>query len=252
VVAAWIYRKRFPLASFGVFMFLLLLAPTSSFVPIKDALAERRLYLPFLGLVLVCLEFMRRIKLSHAVWISVASLVVFAGLTYQRSQVWTSPLTLWQDSVAKSPNKWRPRFQLAFAQYEENHCADSAKSYERASQLGPVDEHLLIDWALALDCAGLADESVAKLQQALKFGATAHIYSQIGMVYGKRGRTQEALAALAAAETVDPRYEMTYVYRGNVYEKAGDLVSAVREYRHAVELNPANQAARESLMRVSR
>jgi len=45
---------------------------------------------------------------------------------------------------------------------------------------------------------------------------------------------------------------MIFVYRGNIYEKAGDLVSAVREYRHAVELNPANQAARENLTRVSR
>src|SRR6185369_2391505 len=34
VAAAWIYRKRWPLAAFGVFVFLLLLAPTSSFVPI--------------------------------------------------------------------------------------------------------------------------------------------------------------------------------------------------------------------------
>src|SRR5581483_6161226 len=59
--AAWIYRKRWPLAAFGVFMFLLLLAPTSSFVPISDVSAERRLYLPFLGLTLVVLEFLRRV-----------------------------------------------------------------------------------------------------------------------------------------------------------------------------------------------
>ena len=62
VAAAWIYRKRWPLAAFGIFMFLLLLAPTSSFVPILDVSAERRMYLPFLGLVLVCLEFLRRLK----------------------------------------------------------------------------------------------------------------------------------------------------------------------------------------------
>ena len=40
VAAAWIYRKRWPLASFGVFVFLLLLAPTSSFVPIRDVLGR--------------------------------------------------------------------------------------------------------------------------------------------------------------------------------------------------------------------
>ena len=29
------------------------MAPTSSFVPIKDALAERRMYLPMIGLLLI-------------------------------------------------------------------------------------------------------------------------------------------------------------------------------------------------------
>ncbi len=51
--AAWVYRKRWPLASFGAILFVVLVAPTSSFVPIFDPLAERRLYLPFLGLILI-------------------------------------------------------------------------------------------------------------------------------------------------------------------------------------------------------
>lgn len=252
VAAAWIYRKRYPLAAFGVFMFLLLIAPTSSFVPIKDVLAERRLYLPFLGLVLVCLEFLRRMKLAHVVALCAAAIAACAVLTFQRNQVWASPLSLWQDSVAKSPNKYRPRFQLAYALYEVNHCQEAAQSYETASQLGPVDDQLLIDWALALDCAGRADEAVAKLRQALMFGATAHIYSQIGMVYAKHGYAQEALQALTEAEKVDPHYEMTFVYRGNLFEQAGDRAAAVQQYQHALELNPANPAALQAMSRVSR
>ena len=34
-VAAWIWRRRYPVASFGWFAFLILMAPTSSFVPIQ-------------------------------------------------------------------------------------------------------------------------------------------------------------------------------------------------------------------------
>jgi protein O-mannosyl-transferase len=252
VAAAWIYRKRFPLAAFGVFVFLLLIAPTSSFVPIRDVLAERRLYLPFVGLIFIALEFLRRIDLRQATWVSTAILAVCAVLTYQRSEVWASPLALWEDSVAKSPAKYRPRFQLAYAQFELSHCAESAQSYEKASQLGPVDDQLLIDWALALDCANRPDEAVAKLRQALQFRPSAHVYSQIGMIYAKRGRTQEALAALDEAEKINPRYEMIYVYRGNIALQAGDRAGALREYQHAVDVNPSNQAARDALVRVSR
>src|SRR6202011_4310244 len=52
-VAAWRWRTRLPLAGFGYFLFLLLLSPTSSILPIKDPGAERRLYLPMLGLLLI-------------------------------------------------------------------------------------------------------------------------------------------------------------------------------------------------------
>jgi hypothetical protein len=51
-VLAWINRKRYPLPAFGYFVYLLLMAPTSSILPIQDTIAERRLYLGMLGLLL--------------------------------------------------------------------------------------------------------------------------------------------------------------------------------------------------------
>ncbi len=252
VAAAWIYRKRWPLASFGVLVFLLLLAPTSSVIPIRDVMAERRLYLPFLGLVLIALEFLRRLRPREAVWACAAIVALCAAFTYQRSQVWASPLALWEDTVTKSPGKPRPRFQLAYALYEENRCPEAAQSYETASHLGPVDDQLLIDWALALDCAGRGDEAVDRLRRAAIVNNTAHIHSLLGMIYGKRGRNADALDELAEAERLNPSFDMTYVYRGNVYEASGNRSLAAREYQRALTVNPLNQAAQDALVRVSR
>jgi protein O-mannosyl-transferase len=251
VTAAWIYRKRWPLAAFGVFVFLLLLAPTSSFVPIKDVLAERRVYLPFLGLLLICLEFLRRLRTGQIVWAGAAVALACATLTYQRSQVWASPLALWQDTVAKSPGKMRPRFQLAYAYYEQGQCPQAAGNYEAASKLTPLTYDLLVDWALALDCAGRDSEAIYKLQQAQLFENSAHVHAELGMVYAKTGRVPEAIKELAQAELIDPRFEMTYVYRGNIAEQTGNRAAAAREYQHALAINPANSAARDALVRVS-
>ena len=251
VTAAWIYRKRWPLAAFGVFVFLLLLAPTSSFVPIKDVLAERRLYLPFLGLLLICLEFLRRLRTEQIVWAGAAVVVACAALTYQRNQVWASPLTLWEDAVAKSPMKMRPRSQLAYAYYEQRKCQQAAQQYEVASGLAPSGVELLVNWGLALNCAGRYQEAIYKLQQALLFSKTAHVYAELGMVYAKSGRVQEALQALAQAELTNPRFEMTYVYRGNIAELAGDRAAAAQEYQRALLISPSNSAARDALARVS-
>lgn len=250
--AAWVYRKRFPLAAFGVWMFLLLIAPTSSVVPIRDVLAERRLYLPFLGLTLIAIEFLRRLNASPMLWTGVIALGLCAVLTYQRSAVWGSPLALWEDTVAKSPQKWRPHFQLAAAHYALGHCPEAAEAYEHTSRLGGIDATLLVNWALALDCTGRPQDALAKLQQAAELRPSAHVLAQLGMMYGKQGRMDEALEALNRAELLDARYEMTHVYRGNVFEVQGDRAAAAREYQRALAINPGNQPARESLMRVSR
>ena len=252
VAVAWMYRKRWPLAAFGVFIFLLLIAPTSSFVSILDVSAERRMYLPFLGMVLVCLEFMRRLNISQMAWAGVAIVTVCSVLTYQRSAVWANPVALWQDAANKSPRKWRPHFQLASALYESNMCRDAAQAFDAASRLEQPAFDLLLDWGLALDCAGNWQEAVVKLQQSAALQPSAHVQSQIGMVYAKHNKFEEALAALAQAERIDPSFEMTYVYRGKIFETTGDKAAAASQYQRALALNPLNPDARDSLARVSR
>ncbi len=252
LAAAWIYRKRWPLAAFGIFMFLLLLAPTSSFVPILDVSAERRMYLPFLGLVLVCLEFLRRLKISQAAWTGAAILAVCSVLTYQRSEVWASPVALWQDAANKSPQKWRPHFQLASALYESGNCAEAARNFEAASRLERPAFDLLLDWGLALDCAGDWQNALVKLQQSATLQRSAHVESQIGMVYAKHNKFEEALAALDRAQAIDPNFEMTYVYRGKIYQATGNNPAAADQYKRALALNPNNSDAREALTQVSR
>lgn len=251
LAAAWIYRKRFPLASYGIFVFFLLLVPTSSLVPLSDVMAERRAYLPLIGLLLVCCEFLRRMQFNNVVLAGAAAVLLCSALTYRRAEVWSSPLALWQDSVAKSPQKYRPRFQLAYAQYELGQCADSTKNYELASRMGNIEQNLFVDWALALDCAGRWEEAIAKLQQALEFRNTAHVHSQIAVVYSNHRHATEALQQLDIAEKLDPSFDTTYLYRGNIYLTAGDPAAAVQEYRRALALNPRNEPARKALERIS-
>jgi hypothetical protein len=257
-VLAWIYRRRFPLASFGWFVVLIMLAPTSSFVPIKDPFVERRLYLPFIGLLFITVEFLRRWKTGRTTLIATLGLVLLAegALSYQRNQLWGgSVLEMWRDSVDKSPEKWRPRFQLAFAYYHAGRCGEAVREFAKAAQIEKPRYELLLDWALAYDCAGNPQEAIAKLKQAVALAPhSAHLYSQIGMEYGKQGKYPEALESLATAERLNPKFEMTYVYRGGIYELQGDKTRAAEEYRRALAVDDLqfNQAARDGLARLGR
>jgi len=251
---AWIYRRRFPLASYGWFVWLILLAPTSSFVPIRDPMAERRMYLPFIGLLFITVEFLRRWKISRNALVgALAVVLVVEGLfTYQRNLLWSNAVDIWKDTVSKSPEKYRPRFQLARAEYDAGSCSDAAEQYQKVASLARPQYDLLLDWGLAYDCAGNPQQAIAKLQQSAALRSTAHIYSQIGMEYGKIGRYPEALAALQMAKERNPRFAMTYYYLGNVHASQGDQTQALSDYQHVLALDPGNQPAREALARMGR
>jgi tetratricopeptide (TPR) repeat protein len=251
--AALYWRKQAPLAAFGLLAALLLFAPTSSFVPIRDPLAERRLYLPFLGLLLVAFEGVRRIRWSvpALAGAGLAVTAVLAAATYQRAGVWGDPLALWTDAVAKSPRKARPHFQYAFALFERGRCPEAVKAFEETAKLQPPAYDLLIDWGLALACAGQDDAALAKFREAVQLEPQAHGYAMIAMLLLRKRDVAGALAELDAADRVQPGSDIAAFYRGAAYEMQGDAAQAVAAYRRAVQSNPRNQPAQEALARLS-
>jgi protein O-mannosyl-transferase len=240
--AAWLYRRRAPLASYGWFTFLILIAPTSSFVPIQDPLVERRLYLPFLGLVFIVLELLRRWRTTRQVLVVTLALIIAAEAwaSWQRNQVWGDKIAMWQDSTSKSPDKVRPQFQLAHAYFDLGQFAESVDEYAKAARIQPPKYDLLVDWGIALAYAGRFDEALEKLRLAAQMEPGAYVYTQIAMVDGKAGRYDEALSALNTAERMNPRQELIYEYRGTVYFKQGDPARAAAEFRRGLAIEPGN------------
>jgi tetratricopeptide (TPR) repeat protein len=248
---AWRYRRKYRLASFGFFTYLLLMAPTSSFLPIRDAIAERRLYLSMLGLLLILVDFLGRSKLERKTLAAICTAValILALATYARAQVWSSELALWQDTTEKTPENWRAHFHLASAYYDlgPENCDKAVHEFQNTTRLRPPDYDLLVDWALALDCLNQTDAALAKLRQAAALEQTAHVYSQIGMIYGKRKQWPEALDALATAEKLDPNFATTYVYRGLVHTATDQLETAIQDYRRALAIDPKYRQAIDGL-----
>jgi tetratricopeptide (TPR) repeat protein len=247
--AAWRYRRRFPLAGYGFVVFLVLLSPTSSILPIRDPIADRRMYLPMLGLILIAIDLLRRLKAEPKVLAMGAAVLIVAAAvaTHARAEVWSSPISLWQDTVRRSPNKTRAHFQLAFAYQEEGRSDLAVAEFQKTAELKPPTADLLLDWGLAYDGLHQPEKALEKFHQAAAIDPSAHIYTQIGYIHAKRSAWKEAMEAFDIAERLDINFAITYMYKGQVYLATNQPSSAIAEFQHALALDASLGPAREGL-----
>ena len=248
VTAAVYFRRRFVLASFGFFAFLLLLAPTSSIIPIADPFTERRMYLPLMALLLIVAQPLRQVRLPIPA--GVLLIAVLSLLTFQRNQLWSDPVALWLDTVHQSPHKGRPHSHLAEAAIAANQCAAVAPVFESAHPRFPNDYQFLTGHAKILECIGQPRLAAALLHHAARVRPSAEVFELLGLLYGEMENVEASRHALESALRLNPSSASAHLAMALWYQSAQDFPNAANSYRRVLELEPFNRAARAALQRL--
>jgi protein O-mannosyl-transferase len=223
---AWRARRRSPVARVALFAigwFAVTMAVESSVLPLADLVVEHRAYLPSAGLfvaagaaVAAAVERLgaggRRLALgAAAAWV-----LVLAGATFARNEVWRDPLTLWGDAMAKAPERSRPHLYVAQALVARGEPERAIPLLERATRLRPPTP-------------------LARLS--------------LGVAYAKVGRLAEAERALRAGIASTPdRVPGAHLELGRVLVQAGRVEEACGEFRAEVEVEPRSREARTNLV----
>ncbi len=169
------YRRREPLLCFGALFFFVTLAPSTSFYPLLDFAAERRLYVPSVGIFLIVMILLGRLTAGSRAktvgTIAVLTLIYSVG-TFERARLWGDDLALWHDTAEKSPAKARPLTWLGKL-YDERGMTDRAIGYwTRAEKLvEPGTEkhgYLLVNLGVAAAKTRNYAQAVDHYQAALK------------------------------------------------------------------------------------
>jgi len=248
---AWYFRKRFPLAAFGFLVYLLLMAPTSSIVPIKDPLAERRLYFSVLGLLLIVVDLLSRVRMDRKALALLCTAVVLACAigTHTRAAVWAGDESFWKDVVQKAPENARAHFHLGFVWAEQERWFDAIREYEQTARLAPAGWDLLLDWGDAYLNVGKPELALEKFQQSVKMDNSAHARTQIAEAFAQMERWQEALDSLDMAQKLEPGFPFIYVVRGMIHLKTGQCAEAVADLKAALKVAVPGDSAYDQAMR---
>ncbi len=238
-------------AAFGLLLFLLALAPSSSLVPLRDPMAEHRAYLALLGPALAlaagAAALVRRVAGARAPLaggaLVAAALAILAPLTAARAAAWTTPLAFWSDAARQAGGKGRVQLNLGYALYRAGRPAEALEAFRRAVPLlgdGTVDADLLLgNIVTALLTLGRAGEARAEVERVLAAlpgdPATLGLLAQVEYA---SGRDEAAVAAARRALAADPRQPAALKHLGLAALRGGDAAGALEPLRAAAALDP--------------
>ena len=136
-LAIYTARKN-RLYSFCILWFLGNLVIESSTIPL-EIIFEHRTYLPsMLAVLLIVIIFDRTVKNKRTFIVSLVVVSMFFSYwTYERNKVWADELTLYQDCLKKSPEKWRVNIILGNEYFRRWETKKSINHYRRAVQISP-------------------------------------------------------------------------------------------------------------------
>lgn len=252
--AAIYYRKRFPLACYSFLLCLILFAPTSSFMPIRDPLVERRLYLPFIGLALLACDAGLRIRWSEraALYTGCAVCLICAVLTYNRNEVWVNMDSLWRDAAAKNPKNPRALMGLADAYALGGHCAEAIPYFERVAAIQPTDYKNAYNLANAYDCANQLPAAVAAYRKAIALKNSPDAWVHMAMVQMKNRQYDQAMDSLDQAQKINRDFLLTYTYRGILLLAEGRFYEAAAQFRNVLANIPDDPMALRGMDRAQK
>lgn len=211
---------RKPWLGFVGVWFFVILAPTSTFIPIRDPIYEHRMYLSLaavIALFVIALiwlvrkfgaESLKGVVGPVCAGVCLLPAAAFGYLTHQRNALYHDPILLWADNVAKVPDNWRARNNLA------------------KQLLDRADEH-----------PEYVDEAISQLKAAVRIDPRfVNGWYNLGNAYSKNAQLKEdAAQRLQADKSLDPqRLDDLETLALSLYDKAADA------YRHALEVNPSN------------
>ncbi len=245
----WLWSRDERLACLGLGWIVAGLGPVANVIPILHPVAERYLYLPAVGFILLLTLALTRLR-SQALAVGLAGflLVAYGALTIQRNPVWRDDLHLWQDTVEKVPASPWIHNNLGVAYEERGDFTQALRQYAWATYLLPsyATAYMNAGWVyLKQGRLALADHY---LQQALRLNPhDAVALSRLGMVYYHQGQPERAIPLYRAALAEDPRNAEVHTYLGAAYVATDQQGSALLAFQEALRLNPALAGVHENL-----
>jgi tetratricopeptide (TPR) repeat protein len=216
--------------------FFLILAPSSSFLPVDELAFEHRMYLPLAVVSIACVLaaseiitwLAKRLEVRNprggriGVALTTLTAITLAAVTRARNSDYDSFVGMWADVVAKSPTNAKAYKHLGLGLADAGRMEESVEAFRRAIALGETPPQAAAGWL-------------------------AGVYSNVGTSLVGLGRVDDAAAAYAEAVRLNPDDCLAQMNRGVVAARRGEVGLAEQCFEKVIALDRNNAAAHVNL-----
>jgi tetratricopeptide (TPR) repeat protein len=221
IATAWLLKRRSPLGYLGAWFFLIL-APSSSIIPIADLAFEHRMYLPLAAMVVFVvltvylgsrrlatrLQIRRPVCFSVAVLFALVAVVALTARTIVRNRDYRSPVAMWTNVVRQRPTHARAHNNLATVLRIEGNLSVAIDHLRRALTYQPdyADAHNNLALALVATGGDLV-EAIDHYDKALALRSDwPEAHNNRGLALAAAGRDEDAVKAFQKAVDLAPGF----------------------------------------------
>lgn len=231
----WALVRR-PRLGFALAFFFLVLAPSSSVVPVAtQVIAEHRMYLALAVVTALASVALHRGLGRAALGAGFALAVALGATTVARNRDYQSELGLWQDIAAKRPQNARAHANIGQLLSEQGRELEALAAYAEALRLLPEQPRTLFNAGLSLTNLNRIDEAIGSYAAAVELDPKyTDARLNLGLLLLERGRTPEALVHLAEAARLAPEQPEALSGWGSALAQTGKLAEAVDVFTRAL------------------
>ena len=253
----WAVRAGRPWLGFLGAWFFLILAPTSSVLPLHtEPIAERRMYLPLAAVIALVVTLARealvrlapgRLRLAGAV-LTGAAAVALGATTFVRVLDYRTVLSIWEDALRKAPRSTTVRNNLGNAYAFAGRLDAALEQYREAARINPNHPLAFYNIGFTLVHQNKNAEAVEPLQEAVRIRqADADSQYILGRALADSGRPAEGLPHFEIALTLKPGDAEARRDYASALVAVGRYPDAVHHFREVLKTRPKDQAAHSRL-----
>jgi tetratricopeptide (TPR) repeat protein len=258
IAIAVLLRKVYAEGLFGMLWVIIYLLPVSGLIWMGVPILEHRLYGASVGFCLLAatgcyypfsaaspVAVLYKKMLPVLIMLIVSS---YSILTVQRNCVWKDDVSIWEDTVKKTPASVTALNNLSSALIKIKKYDLAITYLNQAQQINPQKEKIWGNLGIAYLHKKDYAQALAAFKKALQLNPrSAETYTYMGVLLKETRDLRTAISCFKKALEYKPDFFKSHLNLGALYTEQGEKQKALAEYLEALHYAPHNSTVHNAL-----